>query len=781
MRGDYRLVPAALVAWFAAIVAVGVAEASALLAAAVGSWAVALGVAATLLRGREAVRLAVRLRLGAVLLATAVGALVLSATASGVAARAPSELAEAAGSGRSLDLELDVTGRPREGRFEATLRALGDAPEREFSVPVLVFAQPDDPALPNIVIGATVHLTASVDAAEPGDDRALLVFARSELRDIRPPPALLEASEALRAGLRQATGALPQPGAGLLPGLAIGDTTEVGATLDRDMKRSSLSHLTAVSGANCAVVVTLVFGVCRMLGAPRAVRVGCSLVALLGFVVLVTPEPSVLRASIMAGAALLGLALGRASRGVPLLCLSVVALLTVDPWLARNYGFALSVLATAGLLVLAGPLTERLSRVLPGPLALVIAVPTAAQLACQPVLLLLDPSLAVYGVPANVLAAPAAPVATVLGLVACLLLPIAPWLAQALVGLAWLPSSWIAAVAQTAAALPVARGPWLDGIGGVVLLAAVTLAAALLILPTGGRASAIRRVAAGLLALALLAYPLTLLAGRVGDALGRPGTWQYAACDVGQGDATLIRSAGQIALVDVGREPEPLAACLDELGVTRIDLLVLTHFDADHVGGLDAVLGRVDRALLGVPADAADAAIGETLRAHGASVEAPERGARGVLGEFAWEVIWPPPRGVDPGNDASLVLELRPVGECRTGCLSAILLGDLGEQAQARLLASAHPASVDLVKVSHHGSGDQSAALYAALGAAVGLIGVGADNDYGHPTESALGVLASAGTVAYRTDRHGMVLVAPGERAGELLVWTQRPGDGAGG
>ncbi|WP_294179995.1 ComEC/Rec2 family competence protein [uncultured Schumannella sp.] len=779
MPGDYRLVPAALVAWLGAILAVGVTDPAAVLAAAIAGWAAVIVLAVAVFTLRASPR--ARARLGAVLLAAAAASLVLSATANAVAVRAPAELREAAQAGRTLELELTLTSRPSQGRFEATLGSIAGVRESVSAIPVLVFAERDDPALARLTVGSTVRVLASVTAAEPGDDRAYLAFARGELDTVAEPPPLLAASDALRTGFRQATAALPQPGGGLLPGLAIGDTSDVGATLDRDMKRSSLSHLTAVSGANCAVVVVLVFGVCRIAGAPRAVRVGAALVALLGFVVLVTPEPSVLRASIMAGAALVGLALGRASRGMPLLCLSVIVLVTIDPWLARNYGFALSVLATAGLLVLAGPLAERLSRVVPIPLALVVAVPTAAQLACQPILVLLDPSLAVYGVPANVLAAPAAPIATVVGLVACLVLPVAPWLAQLLIGVAWLPSSWIAAVAHTTAALPVARGPWIDGVAGVVLLAAVTVAAAVLILPTGGRASAVRRGAAGVLALTLLAYPLTLVANGIGSALGRPSNWQYAMCDVGQGDATLIRSGGQVALVDVGREAEPLAACLEALGVARIDLLVLTHFDIDHVGGLDAVLGRVDRALLGVPADAADVAVGDALRAHGASVESPVRGVQGVLGELAWEVVWPPPRGVDPGNDASLVLDVRPVGECRAGCLSAILLGDLGEQAQARLLASAHPASVDVVKVSHHGSGDQSEAMYASLGARVGLIGVGADNEYGHPTESALGMLAAAGTWAYRTDQHGIVLVAPGEAIGEIVVWTERLGDGPGG
>src|SRR5690606_39249834 len=134
-----------------------------------------------------------------------------------------------------------------------------------------------------------------------------------------------------------------------------------------------------------------------------------------GFVVLVTPEPSVQRAAVMALAVLVASGSGRPVRGIPVLCLAVLGLLVVDPWLARSFGFVLSVLATGGLLVLAGPLAAAMARWMPRWLAVVIAVPAAAQVACQPVIVLLDAALPTYGVVANILAAPAAPIATVVG------------------------------------------------------------------------------------------------------------------------------------------------------------------------------------------------------------------------------------------------------------------------------------------------------------------------------------------------------------------------------
>ncbi|TPW97658.1 ComEC/Rec2 family competence protein, partial [Schumannella luteola] len=428
------------------------------------------------------------------------------------------------------------------------------------STSVLLFL--DQPAATRI--GETWTATARLRPVDPGDEEAFLAFAEGAAVRVSGPAPALGGAAALREGLVAMSETLPGQGARLLPGLAVGDTSRVGASLDAAMKTASLSHLTAVSGANCAVVVGAVFALGALLGLPRAGRVAVALAALAGFVVLVTPEPSVLRAAVMGAIVLLALALGRPTRGVPALCLAIVLLVVIDPWTARSYGFALSVLATAGLLLLAGPLAAVLARRMPAPLALVIAVPVAAQLACQPVLLLLTPTLPVWGVPANILAGPAAPAATVLGLVACLLAPLAPPLAQAVASIAWVPASWVAAVATSVAALPGARMPWPAGAVGVVAL--VLVSGVLLVAVLGRPGSRRRRAAAALVSVAMLGYLGATAGIRVVALASRPADWQYAMCDVGQGDATVIRSGDAVALVDTGPEPAPLAACLDELG-----------------------------------------------------------------------------------------------------------------------------------------------------------------------------------------------------------------------
>ena len=714
---DLRLALPAVTAWIAAGILIGMPAAA--LPVAIGLWLVA---AAVLL-----------LRLPGVLaLCCVAGALLGSLVA------AHADQRESLEQQRFIEVSLVVTG-VGEGTVE--------------SVPIRVFGDLDAP------IGATVLLAGTAVPTDAGDRTAYLFFAsRSEVT--ADPPWFLAWANGLRSSFAAASAVLPGDGAALLPGLAIGDTSAVSEKLDAEMKAASLSHLTAVSGSNCAIVVGLIVLLGRTIGLSRTARTVAALVVLAAFVILVTPEPSVMRAAVMAAIVLLALASGRPVRGLPVLALAVIVLLAGDPWLARDYGFALSVLATGGLLLLAAPIARLLERWMPLPLATVIAVPLAAQVCCQPVLILLQPSLPTYGVLANVLAEPAAPAATVIGLLACVTLPLVPWLGQALVTLSWLPASWIAAVATFFAGLPLVALPWPAGLLGLGALAMITVLGIM----------ALRYRWALVAGAAILLVVIGATAGtRIGTVLDRPGEWQFAMCDVGQGDATLIRSAGQVALVDTGPLPGPLTECLSDLGIGHIDLLVLTHFDLDHVGGVKAAVGMVDEVLVGPTDGPADVAVVAELAEGGAVVSAASMGLMGVLGQLRWEVVWPRSGG-EPGNDASVSLLVTPGAECP--CLSGLFLGDLGEQAQARLLAASDLPTVDVVKVAHHGSADQSARLYERVRASVGLIGVGADNDYGHPTGSLLETLASTGTAAFRTDLDGLILVSASETG--ATVWTEK-------
>ena len=746
MIADLRLAIPAAVAWIAAAVIIGIDP----VIPTIALWAAA-GIATAIALARRS--------LAVVALALAAAAFCSTSVVVQSTSRQPDQLVTAAETGRQIDALATLTGRPSERSYPVTLDVVNGT---AVHVPVVVFGPATDAG-----IGTTVRITGTLTATDPGDDAAFLVFAERPPVVESPPPWYLDWANGLRARfLAQARG-LPGDGGDLLAGLAIGDTTDVGGTLDQAMKSSSLSHLTAVSGANCAIVIGLVMVAGAAVGIPRWARVAASLAVLVGFVVLVTPEPSVLRAAVMASLVLASLARGRPVRGIPVLALATIVLLAFDPWLARSYGFVLSVLATAGLLLLAGPLARVLERWLPRWLAIVIAVPFAAQLACQPVIILLSATLPTYGVVANVLAAPAAPIATVVGLAACVLLVLIPPLGALLCQLAWLPSAWIAAVAQFFASAPAAQLPWPPGAVGALLLASGTVLAVFAVL--GRRWAVVALAVAGAVYLGLAG------GGRIAQVTGRPD-WQIAACDIGQGDAVFVRSRGELALVDTGPDPALMRRCMTELGIGRVDLLVLTHYDLDHVGGAGALVGKVDRVFVGPSSDPEDDRLRADLVAGGAHVEQVSRGPTGLLGDLRWEVLWPPSRmgSLEPGNPASVTLEFQPVGECASGCLSSIFLGDLGEDAQNRLLAAGPVGTVDVVKVAHHGSRDQSERLYERLHATVGVIGVGADNGYGHPTDDLLQILARAGTIPERTDLSGLILLAPGAEPGTVRVWSER-------
>lgn len=558
-------------------------------------------------------------------------------------------------------------------------------------------------------------------------------------------------SAGVRDGLRRSTARLPGDGGALLPGLAIGDTSLVSSGLDAAMLQAGLTHLTAVSGANCAIVVALALGAAMAAGLRRWLRVVVAGAALAGFVVLVGPEPSVVRASIMAGLALVALQRGVRRVGIALLALAVLVALALDPTLARSAGFALSVLATAGLLLHAQPLAEALARWMPLPLAAAIGVPLAAQLWCLPVLVALDPRIALVAVPANVLAAPAAPVATVLGLVVCAVAIVAPTLAAAIAWIAWLPSAWIAGLAHAATLLPVGP-PWPAGWAGVVLAVAVVAAVGVGIAARRLARGALASVAVVVLATGSVQVPTLVARATLPD-------WSIAQCDVGQGAATVLRLGDATVLIDTGREPEPLSACMDLLGLGRLDVVVLTHFDADHVGGVDAVAGRADLVVHGPPDDDAPALL-DDLAARGARLHLGTAGESVRVGDGALDLLWPEDADAQPGNDASIVVAATVDGQ------RVLVLGDLGAEAQRTLLADGVPAS-DVVVVAHHGSPDQHLPLYDAVAADVALVPVG-PNDYGHPAPDLMAELERRGTLVLRTDEHGTVAL-DGD-----VAWTQR-------
>ncbi len=784
-RLTLRLVPVAGAAWAVALTAVLLPDAAPGIAAALWSIvAVMLAVSVLQTQSKRRARIG-----GHVVVITIFALACAAAAASHVALAQPAREAVAElsiGGGRAITVHAVIAGKvERRGGGTVAFDAVADlvrvgSVAHSVDAPVVIDLDPGEVDEPrDLDVGAVIEARGIARPAYAGDRAVLIVTASRGVTVVRAPIGVLAATAALRQGLVASVDGLPDPGAGLIPGLSVGDTSAVSERLDAQMKESSLSHLTAVSGANCALVVALAYALVALMGGRRLTRVVCAGVALGGFVVLVTPEPSVVRAATMAGIAMLGVLLGRTGAGMAMLSLAIAMLMVLDPWLATSLGFALSATATASLLLFARPLADGLARHLPRSLALALAVPLAAQLACGPLLVLITPAVPIYGVLANLLAAPAAPAGTLIGLAACLAAPV-PVLQDGLAALAWLPAAWIAATAATITTIPGDVLPWFEGWPGAVALGVVGLAVGVIIAVRADGPLRDRLVRGA----AILVVALTAGVGggvaALGSVAGRwtlPSTWSVLACDVGQGDAVLLRSEGAVMLVDTGPSPERLKACLDRVGTGRIDLLVLTHFDLDHVGGVSALQGRVGTVLHG-PAYGPAPGILADLGRGGARLLEAHRGLDGTLGAAHWRVLWPvaESRAFPSGNDASVVLDVRGGGVPPT-----LLLGDLSAAPQRAIAASG---SLDppyaIVKVAHHGSADQDAGLYRLIEPSIAMVTVGADNDYGHPRDETLDTLADVDARVLRTDLEGIVAISRVADGWEL--WRERRSDvGAGG
>ena len=267
---------------------------------------------------------------------------------------------------------------------------------------------------------------------------------------------------------------LPRDTRSLVPGMAIGDDRGMPADLSDAMKKTSLTHLTAVSGSHIVIILATVT---LVVPARRPLRLASTILVLGTILTLVGPEPSVVRSVCVAAVAALGLILGRDGQSIAALCAVVIATLLIDPWAARSYGFALSVLAALAVVGPAAALVRRCRRRIRGDtgvgkalrrLAEMVCVPAFAELATAPLIVSLSGNVPVWGIVANVLAEPAVPVATVSGLTGALVSPLSIRAASACAVVASWATAWIAGTARMCASLP-GNGVYVPGGSSTVL------------------------------------------------------------------------------------------------------------------------------------------------------------------------------------------------------------------------------------------------------------------------------------------------------------------------
>lgn len=796
---DLRLLPAASAAWIAASAAVHLPWAT----AARASWACvvaapALGVLLLLLRRVPARRRTRRIRWSRHLLLHSV-LCCLVAAAVGLSAAAPQRDAEEAGWTEAVTGEVP---------FEAVVRISGDSqlldrPGFEGEDRLLAQVSVESAQLPGaegaavlgvpavlivsageasargggaeLVAGQRYRGTVRASSTEMGDRATALLFPfEEEGMSALSPDRWAQFTSGFNS-LRAATTAHAQhavaDGPALLPAIVLGDRSQQSAELRDAMLDSGLSHLSAVSGTHLALVTGALLGMLRLVRAPRWLTLPVLLIGTVLFVLLVQPKPSVIRAAVMGSIGALAVFAGRGRASFALLCLCASVLLIYDPWYSVEPAFQLSVAATLGIVLAGQRIKEVLDPWLPGMLSGPLALTASAQIFAVPVLLPLAEGVQTYSVPANILAGPLLPLVTVPGTAAALLSTAAPWLSAALLWCSGWAAAGIGQIGRAAADMPRAVAPWPQDGFGLALVALYLLAVLILVvLLVRGGAWQITWLhgcvlGAALGSLVALMLPVTAWAGG-----GPPEQWRVALCDVGQGDMLVVRTDEDAAVViDAGEEPEAADDCLRGLGITEVEVLMISHDHRDHYAGAPGVAqGREVGQILYSATSGWDAAA-----AMGVEEEIPvlraELGQGGTLGQ-RYPVsyrVWSAYSHFPNPNDNSLVVQLHlyepreaPAGSANDP-LRLLVTGDLEEEMTAALLRQDRlPQQVDLLKVAHHGAANGGLDLLESREPAVALIGVGEENSYGHPDQGILDALAEVGAVTYRTDLHGTVILS---------------------
>jgi competence protein ComEC len=591
---------------------------------------------------------------------------------------------------------------------------------------------------------------------------------------------------ALKGHLQRTIAVLfPEPSASLLTGILLGIYTDIPQPLMEDFNATSTTHIIVISGFNIAIIGGAVGLLTkRFLGIYRAAVV--SLLAIALYTMLVGADAAVVRAAIMGSIVLIAVIAGRQAYAMASLAAAALVMTVWNPLLLWDVGFQLSFAATLGLVVLVRPweegvrgflsrwvIEERAAsvvRLLSDPLF----VTMAAQLAVWPITLYHFGRLSLVSPLTNFLIVPAQPAVMIVGGLATLLGAVHPMLGQPVAWVAWLFSAYTIRVVEVTASLPIASIELVGFSAGAMWvyygLFAAVIARAHLRRPRLGqiRRFMTERVGAKL----LIGIPALLVILAWTAAAQMPDRHLHIHfLDVGQGDAIFIQCpTGQQILVDGGPSPSTL---LSHLGSRMpfwdrsLDLVILTHPEVDHVGGLVDVPRRYE---VGLALDSGQECTNATCESWRALIEeraTPYRAAQAGMqitacGAVMLDILHPPaPLMSDTSSDInnnSVVLRLQ------YGQFSALLTGDLMKEAEGVLLKSGQPLNSLVLKVPHHG-GDTSLTMpfLEAIDPELVVISVGADNRFGHPDEVTLDKLSAVET--YRTDRDGNIeVVTDGSR-----------------
>ncbi len=593
---------------------------------------------------------------------------------------------------------------------------------------------------------------------------------------IAPGSPRTEAAAAARAFVRRAVarhvGGWSAVAAGVVTAILIGDRAGLAAGVERTLQEAGTYHVIAISGGNIAIFAALALVLFRWAGLLGRAAMATAIVLLLVYGQVVDGGASVTRAITVAVLSFAARALDHRLPPLHGLLVAAGGLVALDPLAVADPGFLLSFGATLGILAASplAPLTVRWA--LPRSLAATIVASLAAEAALLPVVASLFGRITMAGLLLNLLAIPLMAVVQVTGM---LLVPLSlmwPGAADA--------TGWLAAMCASTLVTSASLVDWLPALAWrvarpsvwVVIVYVGSLGLALLLAHRGGagRSSVARwvrlgsAVAAGAAAVWIAVEPWTMFATR------SSGRLRVTFLDVGQGDATLVRfPRGATMLVDAGGSASQtydvgdrvVVPTVRHLGIRRLDTVVLTHGDVDHVGGAAAVL----RALRpfdvwdGVPVPRLPLLQDVRALAVGLGVRwtQVQRADVTVIDGVDVQVHHPVPpdwERQEPRNDDSIVLELR------WHDVSIVLPGDIGREVESSLADQFAAAPRRVLKAAHHGSATSSGAWFIErLAPTVAIVSAGRGNAFGHPAPAVIRRLEARGASVYRTDQDGAITV----------------------
>ncbi|MDQ4075733.1 MAG: DNA internalization-related competence protein ComEC/Rec2 [Chloroflexota bacterium] len=576
---------------------------------------------------------------------------------------------------------------------------------------------------------------------------------------------------------------LPEPYASLMSGILLGIESGIPTTVMEAFNETGTTHILIISGSNLALIATLFLSLGRRLFGERWGSL-LAIVAIILYTLLVGGDPPVVRAAIMGIVAVFALLMRREGVALNTLALTVLLMTAWQPGQLYDIGFQLSVLATLGLILFVPPLTSMVDSVLMrldvaerhrghalGLLSDAILITLAAQIITTPLIVGTFGRFSIIALLSNLL-----------------ILPVQGWLMVSgglatLAGMLWLPLgkliAWIpyAGIAWTVAivrwtatfpyasleigALPTWAIWWVYALWGVwwwsrqseneqVGLRLATPEA------SNPRESIPARRQLFWCGVVLIALVPWWIRHQLPD-----GHLHLYALDVGQGDALLIVTPdGKQILVDSGPDPVSLLSHLGDYLPPwdhTLELVILTHADADHLGGLPELLSRyrvgqvVDS---GFPNDTPlfDVWL-EQLQAQGLRPLSAQPEQQWQLGEgVTLEVLAPTSAPFEQLNNNSVVTRLH------YGHFCALLTGDIEAEAEARLVDSKRLTPCQVLKVAHHGSRTSSTEPFLnAVRPTIALISAGRDNRFGHPHGEVIARLEAIGVRIFRTDEQGTI------------------------